>query len=277
MTKNKKRKSALREISVANGVSMTRAALLNDRDRAVSVLDDILDHERNLSWRLQPLPEFRHIVGDSIPIHLDSNVSQTLLWGSDIVRQKRGIPHYVIDGGSWSQHVRFLDGIRSQIDAMPEVRSEQIGWSDVYPERNVEEVLGRLEKEQLRRNADLEDHGLNHFADIRIQSLKDSGQDKTNEDYPYLYVFIHDWDLLIAGKPDSLEEKFRALIADGKRIGIHFIVATTGRYTDVAAENKRAVLKNILIRNTTGDGFETAGMFCHTKWVKIAFPSKSLT
>lgn len=276
MTKNKKRKSALREIVQSNGVSMTRAALLNDRGRAVSVLDGILEHEKNLSWQLQPLPEFRHIVGDSIPIHLDSNVSQTLLWGSDVVRQKRGIPHYVIDGGSWSQHVRFLDGIRSQVDAMPEVRSEQIGWSNDSPERNVEEVFHRLKREQVRRNAALEEHGLDHFADMRIQSLKGSGQAKTNADYPYLYVFIYDWDLLIAGKPGSLEEKFRTLIADGKRVGIHFIVATTGRYTHVAAENKNSVLKNILILNATEGGFETAGMFLHTKWVKMTFPGVSL-
>jgi hypothetical protein len=276
MTKNKKRKSALREISAVNGVSMTRAALLNDRGRENSVLDEILEHERNLSWYLKPLPEFQHLVGDVIQIHCDSNTAQTLLWSSDVIRQKRGIPHYVIDGGTWDQHVRFLDGIRNQIDAMPEAYSEQIGWSDDFKENNMVRVLSRLESEQQRRNDSLENLGLNHFGDLRVRSLGDSGRDKTNEEYPYFYVFIYDWNALMAGRTDSFVERFRALIAEGKTTGMHFIVATSGAYTDVAGGDKRAALKNILIRNIEDDGLETAGMFCYREWIKFEFPKGEL-
>lgn len=267
MTKNKKRKSALREISAANGVSMTRAALLNDRGRKISELDRILEQEKNLAWMLYPVLGYHHIVGNSIPVHCDSNSRDTLLWGSGVWNQKRGIPHYFFTRGTQEQRFRFLDNIRGQIDEMPGA------YSEVLRKETVRNQISHLMDERNRRYQALEDNDVDYFGDLRVDSLKKQGIDKTHSEYPYLYVFVYDWDAVMADSPKSAGENLRSLIENGKAVGIHFIISTGGLEKEVTGKAAEIGMKHIYIRDAEGpDEIESAGLFCRKHWVHVMIP-----
>lgn len=260
MTKNKNRKSAVREIAKSEGIGIARAGLINDRNRLASNINAAMEYERNLAWYLTATD------GSKIQIHFDSDSVDTKLWSKNVIRTKRGIPHYLIDSGTQSQRFNLLDSIRGQLELMTEASVRTLDYSS--PVWMLDGFL-LMHKARLK---DLATYGVKSHAELRARLIAEYGIEEIKNARKYFFLFIYDWDVLMADASEEVKNQVRFLIEHGKKTGIHIIASTGGGYAEVRGGNENAMTKSIVVQKPNATGDEYALINHDGVWTRLQVP-----
>jgi hypothetical protein len=265
MTKNKKRKTILRTIAENEGVGIARAGMLHDREREEQVLDPaqrfLLNREKGIGWTL------KRDVGWNIKVHFDSDSFDSLVHTQEQTAQKRGIPHYVIDKGTQAQRFRFMNDIRKQLEGHFAVNVT------VLEKKRIQTTLTSLSVIQHMRMADMAKAGVESFAELREKFIKEHASALIDFAPAYNYVFIYDWEELMADASDEWKDIVLSLLETGKKAGIHFIISTGSDDRYVKAWDEQGLVRFITIRSAYSGNPESAVTKIQDVWREIQIPT----
>jgi len=267
MTKNKKRKSAVREVARAEGLSFTRANLLNDRNGNDG--SDILKENATkfflatvepwIGWNLKTInhPSFTAFVA------FDSNSPNSRVTRSVDVRNKTGIPHWVIAGGTQEQRFRFLDGIRDEIE------SSIAAYGNVLSKRHREAQLSLWTQMHKNRLRSIERGDVENFAQLRIRDLEEYGSENLNNILSYVYLFIYDWHETMADASQETKDAVQYLVEHGKKTGIHVVISVQATDEYVSAWGRDRMVRWIKINDRDESETVPPGLRNNWEWIKV--------
>lgn len=266
MTKNKKQKAVVREIARTEGVSFTRAALLDERKCEQKPLSKdvelFLNRERWAGWSLETVDRHR------IAVHFDSDSPDSLVNDPVKAGKEAGIPHYVIAKGTQAQRFRFLNDVRRQIEEHLSARSF------VLHTHRLENDLSALIALHGSRKDAVAEAGVESFADFRVKTIMDEGASGAYDvAKKYVYVFLYDWERTMAEASPVLKNQMNFLLEHGKDSGIHFIISTGTEDENVQMWDVRKMVNFITIRSAYSGQADTAVTRIAGAWENIQIPN----
>lgn len=268
MTKNKKRKNAVRAIALENGFGVARAGMLNDRNRDQYRLYEVFRRERSLAWTLDTFEGSRFAGGEVVTFHHNSDSPESLIWSEAVTKARRGTPHYLIDKGTKEQRFSMMNEILRQTG------NTEFSYGGILPKENLSLHVDVLMNQHTLRLRQLEEYEAASFPGLRIAYAARHGADDMVKAPPYSYVFIYDWDEVMADVSAEVIAKVRFLMEHGKKTGMHFIVSTGGDYREVSGGDENIVLKSIVIQKDNGAGESYALINVNGIWTRLVIPNR---
>lgn len=265
MTKNKKQKAAIREIARTEGVSFTRAALIDERKCEQKPLSKdvefFLNRERWAGWSLETTDNRR------LTVHFDSDSPDSFVNDPNNKRQDIGVPHYVLAKGTQAQRFRFMNDIRMQVSENLSSRAT------VLHTHRLQDELSSLIVLHGTRKAEIAESGAENFADFRVKSIMNEGAPGAYDDSKkYVYVFLYDWERMMAGASHIVKNQMNFLLGYGKETGIHFIISTGVEDENVEMWDVQKMVNFITIRSAYSGQPESAVARIAGQWTGLQIP-----